>query len=157
MAAARRAIRRITEKMHALSGQGVPPERLALSLALGGALGVFPVVGTSTLLCIALGIALRLNHVALQAANQSMYLVQLALLPLFLRVGQALAGAPPGPRLEWTQIQAAFWKSPWSLGASLGPALGHSVLGWAACAPVLALALYVAVLPLLRPRGRTQE
>ncbi len=44
------------------------PEKMALSLALGGALGVFPALGCTTLLCTLVAIVLRLNLPAAWAA-----------------------------------------------------------------------------------------
>ncbi|MGD0548488.1 MAG: DUF2062 domain-containing protein, partial [Terracidiphilus sp.] len=49
--------------------QGISPRRLALTLALGFAIGCIPVVGIPTLVCAALALALRLNLPAIQAAN----------------------------------------------------------------------------------------
>jgi len=43
--------RRIARPIVELLRQGVTPEKMALSLALGVALGVFPVLGTTTALC----------------------------------------------------------------------------------------------------------
>lgn len=41
--------------------QGMSPRRLALTLALGLAVGCIPVVGIPTLVCAALALTLRLN------------------------------------------------------------------------------------------------
>ena len=49
--------------------QGVSPRRLALTLALGLAIGCIPVFGISTLVCLAIAFAMRLNLPAIQAAN----------------------------------------------------------------------------------------
>ena len=49
--------------------QGVSPRRLALTLALGFAIGCIPLVGLPTLLCITLALSLRLNFPAIQTAN----------------------------------------------------------------------------------------
>ena len=54
--------------MHWLS-QGTSPRRLALTLALGFAIGCIPVVGIPTVLCATVALALRLNLPAIQAAN----------------------------------------------------------------------------------------
>jgi len=43
--------RRLVRPILDLLRQGVTPEKMALSLALGGALGVFPALGCTTLLC----------------------------------------------------------------------------------------------------------
>src|SRR4029077_19367671 len=52
---------RITRPIVELLAQGVTPEKMALSLALGVALGVFPVLGTTTALCALVALLWRLN------------------------------------------------------------------------------------------------
>ena len=49
--------------------QGVTPEKIALSLAFGLGLGIFPVLGVSTILCTVAAIVLRLNLPAIQLVN----------------------------------------------------------------------------------------
>src|SRR5271166_5307916 len=49
--------------------QGVTPEKMALSLALGAAIGVFPAIGWTTALCAIAALALRLNLAAIQIVN----------------------------------------------------------------------------------------
>lgn len=72
--------------VHWLS-QGISPERLALTLALGFAVGCIPVIGIPTFLCAVLAMALRLNLPAIQAANYAVMPLQLALVVPFVRVG----------------------------------------------------------------------
>ena len=86
--------RRVGDPLVSLLAQGLTPERLALSLALGLVLGLFPIVGATTLLCLAAGFAFRLNHVALQLANHLAYPLQVPLLLAFVRLGEGLVGAP---------------------------------------------------------------
>ncbi len=49
--------------------QGVSPHKITLTLALGATLGVFPIFGITSLLCLLLGAPLKLNQVILQSAN----------------------------------------------------------------------------------------
>jgi uncharacterized protein (DUF2062 family) len=121
------------------------PERIALSFAAGATLGLFPIFGTTTLLCVAVGVAFRLNHAALQLANQLMYPVQLPLILVFVHTGALLLGGP---------APAASLPASWTDGAAvletLGRAGAQAVLGWALCAPLVLAGVYCACLPLLR-------
>ena len=140
---------RVAAPVTASLRQGLTPEGIALSLAFGVAVGLFPVVGATTLLGLALGSALRLNLPVLQVANWATYPLQLALVLPLVRLGERLAGAPP----------ATFWAAPLVAGASAEP-LGslerfavsglHGVLGWTAVLPIVVLVVYQALLPLLR-------
>jgi uncharacterized protein (DUF2062 family) len=113
--------------------QGISPKRLALTIALGFAIGCIPVVGIPTVVCAALAVALRLNLPAIQAANYAAMPLQLVLIVPFMRLGGWLFGrwgmhtALPnwhisllgaGARLGWLAGQALF---AWLLVA--GPAV----------------------------------
>ncbi|MRR14574.1 DUF2062 domain-containing protein, partial [archaeon] len=68
---------RIIDPVAGLLMQGVTPEKVSLSLALGFIVGLFPVVGTTTVFCILIAVALRLNMVAILLANWFAYPLQL--------------------------------------------------------------------------------
>jgi uncharacterized protein (DUF2062 family) len=142
---------RLARRLGLLVRGNHPPERVAVSLALGATLGLFPVFGTTTLLCVAVGVAFRLNHAALQLANQLMYPVQIPLLFVFMHAGARLMGAPPpGTPLppSWTDAAAVL--------EVLGRAGAQAVAGWAVCAPFVTAGLYFACLPVLRRLARKE-
>jgi len=98
-----------------LLSQGITPRQIALTLAIGSALGVFPLLGTTTLLCaVAAGVG-RFNMPLIQLVNYLVYPLQLILLLPFWRVGAWLFGsAVPGSLSEMVR---SFTKNPWqSLG-----------------------------------------
>ena len=97
--------RKVLDPLTAQLTQGVSPDRLALALALGGVVGVVPVLGTTTLLCAAVAAALRLNQPAIQVANYLAYPLQLALFIPFFQAGAWLFGQPPVP-FTLGQLQA---------------------------------------------------
>ncbi len=67
--------------------QGISPQRLALTLALGFAIGCLPMIGIPTALCLLLALGLRLNLPAIQAANYAAMPLQVALIFPFVRMG----------------------------------------------------------------------
>jgi len=69
----------------ALMRQGVTPEKLALSLSLGTAIGLIPILGVSTAICALLAVLLRLNMPAIQLVNY--LLTPLQLIPIHARIG----------------------------------------------------------------------
>src|SRR5215472_18851503 len=77
--------------------QGITPEKIAQSLAFGLVLGVFPVLGSTTILCALAAIIFRLNLPAIQLVNYFVYPLQLALLIPFIRFGEILFRAPHVP------------------------------------------------------------
>src|SRR5580700_1347379 len=75
--------------------QGISPRRLALTLALGFAVGCIPVIGVPTVLCAGLALALRLNLPAIQAANYAAMPLQFLLIAPFIRLGGWLISTKP--------------------------------------------------------------
>lgn len=67
---------------------GISPQRLALTLALGFAIGCLPFVGITTAICVLVAFALRLNLPAIQAANYAAMPLQLMLIVPFVRMGR---------------------------------------------------------------------
>ncbi len=128
--------------------QGISPRRLALTLALGFAIGCLPVVGIPTVLCAALAMALRLNLPAIQAANFAAMPMQLAMIVPFLRLGERWFAF--GPRAAMAP-GALLHLSLFDLMAQLGGLAGQAMLAWLLIA-VPAVALMTAALTLLLKR-----
>ena len=137
----------------AAMGQGHTPEKIALSVALGITLGLFPIFGTTTLLCIGAAVALRLSHPAIQITNQLMYLVQIPLIVVFIRMGESILGVAPSPFSVATML-AELRAHPVSLFERFGAAGLHGILGWAMVAPVVVVLTYAALLPIVRTVSR---
>jgi len=83
--------------------QGITPRRLALTIALGFAIGCIPVVGVPTLLCAALALLFGLNQPAIQAANYAAMPLQLIMIVPFMRLGKWMFGFGPA------HLQASDW------------------------------------------------
>jgi uncharacterized protein (DUF2062 family) len=89
--------RRIVAPIAAQLTQGVTPEKIALTIALGVTISVFPILGATTTLCALVGMGLRLNQPVIQLANYLAYPLQLMLLIPFYRAGERLMGRVPVP------------------------------------------------------------
>jgi len=133
--------RRLIAPLLQLLRQGVTPEKLALSLALGAIVSVIPVLGVSTVICAILAIWLRLNMPAIQLVNYLLTPAQLLLIIPFLRLGEWLAGAP---RYPVTLESGLALLSHGILNAVriLWDAIVHATFGWLVLAPLAAAALY---------------
>jgi uncharacterized protein (DUF2062 family) len=140
-------------RLGALLRQGHTPEKIALSVALGITLGLFPIFGTTTLLCVAAAVALRLNHPAIQITNQLMYPIQIPLILVFIRIGESMLGVAPIP-FSATLMVAELRAHPTVLMERFGTAGLRGILGWAMVAPVVVGLTYVSLLPVLRLASR---
>ncbi len=79
----------ISPVLHLLR-MGASPRRLAWSFAVGVAVGVNPLLGSTTVACLAIAFLLRLNLVASQITNHLVYPLQLAMFFVFLDAGDKL-------------------------------------------------------------------
>jgi uncharacterized protein (DUF2062 family) len=107
--------------------RGISPQRLALTLALGFAIGCIPVVGIPTLVCAALAMALRLNLPAIQAANYAVMPLQLLLIVPFVRLGGWLIASSRNQSLQAGALQQG---SPHGFAAQVGWMAGQALLAW---------------------------
>ncbi len=119
--------------------QSISPQRLALTLALGVAVGCLPVIGVPTLICAALAVALRLNLPAIQAANYAVMPLQLLLIVPFVRLGGRLFGSGRAT------AAGSMLHAPWmGLLTQAGGLAGQALLAWLLIAiPAVALLTFM--------------
>jgi uncharacterized protein (DUF2062 family) len=110
---------------------------------------VFPLLGTTTVLCLAVGIPLRLNQALMQLVNYLVYPLQIAGIYLFVRVGERVAGAPP-MSFRVGEIVSSFAADPVAFVRKFGMTGVHGIAGWAIVVAPAAFIVYVALLPVLR-------
>lgn len=146
--------RRIVQPIKALLLQGITPQKIALSLAMGVVLACFPVLGSTTILCALAALLLGLNLPAMQLVNYLMYPVQLALIVPFLRAGAFLFRRPPLP-FSLSQMVAMFRAEPRHAIGLLWVAALEAIVVWLLCAPFVTAALYAVLRPTIEHLSQT--
>ena len=141
--------RRVVQPVVALLTQGITPEKIALSLAMGIVLGVFPVLGSTTLLCAVAAVVFRLNLPAIQLVNYIVYPLQLVFLVPFMRAGEFLFRVRP-VQLSPLQIVAMARADLPQAISFLWLAYVHAISAWLLAGPVMMLLLYVLLAYFLR-------
>ena len=129
--------------------QGTGPEKLAWSVSLGLTLGIFPIMGSTSLVCFAVGHLLRLNQPVLHLFKTFTYPIHLAMILVFIRLGQHLNGVPPIP-FSIPQLLTRFKESPAQFASDFGMAALHGIEAWAITAIFLIPIIYYISLPILR-------
>jgi len=129
--------------------QGITPEKIALTIALGLMLSVFPIVGATTILCAVAAIALRLNQPIIQLINYFAYPLQIALLIPFYRAGERLLGLAPVP-LNVPLLIEHFRADAGRFFKDFGLIAVGGVLAWLIVAPLVVAVLYFTARPFLR-------
>lgn len=133
---------RLVDPVLALLKRGISPSKLALSLVLGFVLGVFPVVGSTSVLCGVAAFALRLNLPAIQLVNYLVYPLQLLLFIPFMRLGEWLLGVGQLP-LSVAEIATLVEAQGFAAFDQLWRAAMHAIVAWFMIAPMLGALLYV--------------
>lgn len=132
--------------------QGATPQRLALSAALASALALFPVLGTTTLLCLVAGSLLRLNHPLMQLVNYACSGLQLLLILPLLRLGEWLGA--PHLSLSLVELQERLVAAPLASLREFGWIALGGMAAWALLAPIWVGLSYGLLLPLFRRLAR---
>lgn len=145
--------RRVVAPLVAQLRQGITPEKLALTLALGVVLGCFPILGAATLLCTVVAAALRLNQPVIQVVNQAAYPLQLALLIPQYRAGEWLFRSPPVP-LSLPLLFERFEADWGRFLHDFGQLALQGIAVWCLLAPLAAAAIYLTTCRPLRVLAR---
>lgn len=140
--------RRVVEPLLQLLRIGATPHQLAWSIAIGAVIGINPLLGSTTLLALALTPVFRLNIVASQLGNHIMYPLELLLFPVFVRLGIRLFHTPALP-LDRPALLHAVKFHPWDTTRLLWLWEWHALIVWAAVAVVLAPLLQRLLRPAL--------
>src|SRR5471032_2866305 len=110
--------RRVVKPLMDLLRMGATPERLAWSIAAGVLIGLNPVLGSTTVLALAVASAFRLNYVASQVGNHCVYPFELLLFPAWIKMGSVLFGTP-GLKLGRRELMMAVKHHPWQTTKAL--------------------------------------
>jgi hypothetical protein len=145
--------KRLARPILRLLTQGITPEKIALSLAFGIMLGVFPMLGTASLLCLIAALVFRLNVPALQFVNILVYPLWFALLIPFVRMGERLFGAPPLAMTGSQMLALARANFLHSVDVLWLSAL-RAAVAWLLVGPVGIVVLYLILVPVIRRMGR---
>ncbi|MCP4628268.1 MAG: DUF2062 domain-containing protein [bacterium] len=131
-----------------LLGEGMSFRKISLGIALGVVLGIFPVLGSTTLLCAIAAFALRLNLAAIQVVNYLVYPLQLILLAPFYVAGSWLFSDQSLALVDKSVLDLLkndFWGSM----ANLWDLTIYAVLVWLMISPFLILLLYCLLKPVI--------
>jgi hypothetical protein len=141
--------RRLVAPLRTQLTRGVTPDRLAFTVAVGTACSLFPFLGCTTLLNLAVGLRLRLNQPVLQTVNYLLSAAQLALILVYVRLGELVWQAPPVP-LSLMQLIHAFKDSPWIFLQRFAWTGVHAATAWLLSVPLIVAAIYFPLRPVLR-------
>ena len=121
--------KKAVEPVVALIKQGISPEKISLGMACGIILGVFPVLGSTTILCGLAAIIFRLNLPAIQLINYMVYPLQLVLLIPFFHLGNLLFQIEPLP-LSAQELITLLRSDLWGTVRAFWSTTLHAIVAW---------------------------
>ena len=126
--------------------EGMSLKKITLCITLGITLGIFPVLGMTTMLCTLAALAFRLNLPAIQLVNYMVYPVQIALLVPFYSAGSWLFDQQ-GLRISGENLLAMIQNDFWGSMTSLWNLTLYAIFTWTVICPILLVALYLCLKP----------
>ena len=147
--------RRVRDPIMAQLKQGTTPEKIALTIALGVMLGVFPILGSTTALCLGVGLLLKLNQPVIQLVNWLIYPLQIPLMFAFIRLGETVLRAPH-VSFSIPELLQRFKDAPAQFFRDFGLTALHGIGGWLLVAPLIVAILYFALRPGLRKMAKVR-
>lgn len=134
--------RRLVEPVKAQLTQGVSPDKIAATLAVGTVCSLFPFLGFTSLLNLAVGIRLRMNQPIMQVLNQLLGPIHIVMIVLYVRVGEWICRTD-GPRFTVTEMVNSFRHEPLlDFLAHFGWAGIYAFTAWILSIPVLLVLIY---------------
>jgi len=131
----------VSRRLKTILTSGLTPRKLLMTLCIGGALGLMPIVWGTTLLCVAAAYVFRLNQVVLQSVNYLLYPLQLALIIPYCRLGARLF--PWGPPFPAEILTYVFHGRGGGMIKLFAWATLKAIGAWLVTAPPLAFILYL--------------
>jgi uncharacterized protein (DUF2062 family) len=144
-----RLYRRAALPILALLRMGASPEKLAWSIAAGLLIGINPILGSTTILCLALAFLFRLNIAASQIGNHLVYPLEVILIIPFIRMASRIFHTAPMP-LSASRLMEAARNHPLDLSRQLWTWEWHAFVLWAVVAVVAIPIVALALTPFLR-------
>ncbi len=148
-----RPLRKLPTAILDLLRQGLTPEKIAMAIAVSLTLSTFPVLGSTTILCIVTSARFGLNLAAMQLVSWAAYPVQLSLFVPLLKLGAKVVHSEvPIPTLvTLAKLLASDLFGTISL---YWPATIGAILAWCVASPAVIFTLYWLTLVSIRRLAR---
>jgi hypothetical protein len=129
--------------------QGISADKLAWTISIGCALGIFPVMGTTSVVCFLAAAYWRLNQPVIQVVCHTLWPAHLALILPFITLGQWIHGDAL-ITISIPTLLKEFFASPWQFAQDYWLAACQGVVAWFIIAVPLVFIVRAITLPLLK-------
>lgn len=126
--------------------QGLKPQELALCVALGAGIGIFPVIGIATPLLTAISLFKRLNFSAIQLVSYLVAPLQLLLIIPFIRLGEKIMQTPK-QEITLTAMISILDRGIMPAIITLRDTMVHAAVAWLIVGPISIYFLFKIITP----------
>ena len=140
--------RSLKQMIAGLAREGMSQQKMAICIAMGVCIGIFPVLGTTTIICAMAAFFLRLNLPLIQLVNYAVYPLQIVLLVPFYVAGSWMFGGR-WPTETGQNLLDALQNDLWASMSQVWDLTLYAIFIWLLVAPAVALLLYGLLKPLL--------
>jgi len=137
------------EPIKKLLMQGTSPKMIAIGISGALVIGLFPVLGSTTLLCTIFALTFRLNLPLIQLVNFSVYPLQLILVIPFMKLGEAIFGFEK-LKYGFNEIVDLVGTDTFHAIAVLWNVTIQAIGAWLLIAPLFAFLVYLVLHPILK-------
>ena len=142
--------RRLGDPVIALLTQGVTPDKLAATFAVGTTVSLFPFLGTTTALSLGVGLWFRMNQPLLQAINYLITPLHLVMILVYVRAGEIIWRSQADKFSVLDVIRTFRDGTIAEFFQRFGWAGIHAFTAWLISVPFILAALYYGLRPALR-------
>ena len=135
--------------------QGLTPEKIALTIAIGSSIAMFPILGTTTIICLIVGVFMKLNQPIIQAVNYACTPIHIPFIFYSFKWGEALFGVQHS-RLEMRVMRHLLAENPLQFVRDYGATAFHAIIVWAILVPFWGVGIYYVARPMLREIARAK-
>lgn len=133
-------LKKFKELLLDLLRQGKSKKELSIAITIGVLLGVFPVLGVTTIICVFLGRIFKLNVPTLLASNYIVFPIQIFMIYGLIKMGETLFFLENS--IDYEFFKTLMEQSMGTIFQTLGTSLLAAVVSWILVASVLYLPLY---------------
>lgn len=129
--------------------QGVSADKLSWTIALGCAFGIFPVMGTTSVVCLIPAAIFKLNQPVIHAVRLALWPIHLALILPFIKIGQWFFGSEQITGSVPTLLKE-FFSSPSQFAENYWLAALQGIAAWSVAIIPLVFIVRAITLPILK-------
>jgi uncharacterized protein (DUF2062 family) len=151
--------RRVRDPIVAQLTQGITPEKIALTIAVGSALALYPMLGVTSVFCFLAAVFLRLNQPIIQVINYLCFPIHLWTIYFCWTWGDRIFGVSRPP-MRVRETAELMWQlllhNPAELFRQFGATLLYATIVWAVITPFWIALTYYSSRTVLREVARVR-